>query len=139
MNRQVKRAERFKSYRGEMKEIELKIAAEDYGELLKKRQEIEEALAGLREEGTKVTRGLRRTQSFIEHTRQRVREVEEGLNEAQRRTLGVQNELQRGEDGIEALTRELERLSRLEKQYLEEIGQLNSRLEEAAHVGGTPG
>jgi chromosome segregation protein len=131
LNRQVKRAERFKSYRGEMKEIELKIAAEDYGELLKKRQEIEEALAGLREEGTKVTRGLRRTQSFIEHTRQRVREVEEGLNEAQRRTLGVQNELQRGEDGIEALTRELERLSRLEKQYLEEIGQLNSRLEEA--------
>jgi chromosome segregation protein len=113
-----------------MKEIELKIAGEDYGELLKKRQETEDALAKLREEGTKVTRRLGRTQSFIEHTRQRVREVAEGLNESQRRTLGVQNELQRGEDGIEALNRELERLSRLEKQYLEEIGQLNSRLEE---------
>jgi len=130
LSRQVKRAERFKAYKGEIKEIESKIAAEDYGELLKKRGGIEEALAGLREEGTKVTRRLRRTQSFIEHTRQRLREVEEGLNEAQRRTLGVQNELQRGEDGIEALNRELERLSRLEKQYLEEIGQLNSKLEE---------
>jgi chromosome segregation protein len=130
LNRQVKRAERFKAYRGEIKEIESKIAAEEYAELMKKREEIEEALAGLREEGTKVTRRLRRAQSFIEHTRRRLREVEEGLNDAQRRTLGVQNELQRGEDGTEALNRELDRLSRLEKQYLEEIGQLNSKLEE---------
>ena len=118
LNRQVKRAERFKAYRGEIKEIESKIAAEEHGELLKKREEIEDALAGLREEGTKVTRRLRRTQGFIEHTRQRLREEEAGLNEAQRRTLGVQNEIQRGEDGIEALNRELERLSRLEGQYL---------------------
>ncbi len=125
MNRQVKRAERFKAYKGEIKEIESKIAAEEYTELLKKRKEIEEALAGLREEGTKVTRKLRRAQSFIEHTRRSLKEVEEGLNDVQRRTLGVQNELQRGEDGIEALNRELDRLSRLEKQYLEEIGQLN--------------
>ncbi len=130
LNRQVKRAERFKAYKGEMKEIESKIAAEEYVELLKNREAIEEALAGLREEGAKVTRRLRRTQSFIEHSRQRVREVEEGLNEAQRRTLGVQNELQRGKDGIEALNRELERLSRLERQFLEEIGLLNSKLEE---------
>ncbi len=130
LNRQVKRAERFKAYKGEIKEIESKIAAEEHGELLKKREEIEDALAGLREEGTKVTRRLRRTQGFIEHTRQRLREVEEGLNEAQRRTLGAQNELQRGEDGIESLNRELERLSRLEGQYLEEIGLLNSKLEE---------
>jgi chromosome segregation protein len=130
LNRQVKRAERFKAYKGEIKEIESKIAAEEHGELLKKREEIEDALAGLREEGTKVTRRLRRTQGFIEHTRQRLREVEEGLNEAQRRTLGVQNELRRGEDGIESLNRELERLSRLEGQYLEEIGLLNSKLEE---------
>jgi len=130
LNRQVKRAERFKAYKGEIKEIESKIAAQEYGELLKRRDEIEGALGGLREEGTKVTRGLRRTGNFIEHTRQRLREVEEGLNEAKRKTLGVQNELQRGEDGIEALNRELERLSRQEKQYLEEIGQLNSRLEE---------
>jgi chromosome segregation protein len=130
LNRQVKRAERFKAYKGEIKEIESKIAAEEHGELLKKREEIEDALAGLREEGTKVTRRLRRTQGFIEHTRQRLREVEEGLNEAQRRTLGVQNDLQRGEDGIESLNRELERLSRLEGQYLEEIGLLNSKLEE---------
>ncbi len=130
LNRQVKRAERFKAYKGEIKEIESKIAAEEYTELLKKRKEIEEALAGLREEGTKVTRRLRRAQSFIEHTRRSLKEVEEGLNDVQRRTLGVQNELQRGEDGIEALNRELDRLSRLEKQYLEEIGQLNSRLEE---------
>ncbi|MCK5554051.1 MAG: hypothetical protein KAJ09_12950, partial [Deltaproteobacteria bacterium] len=55
---------------------------------------------------------------------------EEGFNEAQRKALGVQNEVQRGEDGIEVLKRELERLSQLEKQYLEEIGQLNSKLEE---------
>jgi chromosome segregation protein len=130
LNRQVKRAERFKAYKGEIKEIESKIAAEEHGELLEKREEIEDALAGLREEGTKITRRLRRTQGFIEHTRQRLREVEEGLNEAQRRTLGVQNELQRGEDGIESLNRELERLSRLEGQYLEEIGLLNSKLEE---------
>lgn len=130
LNRQVKKAERFKAYKGEIKEIDLKIAAEEYGELLKKREGIGEDLAGLREEGTKVTQRLRRTQNFIEHTRQRLREVEEGFNEAQRRVLGVQNELQRGEDGIGALNRELERLSQLEKQYLEEIGQLNSKLEE---------
>ncbi|MFB0505152.1 MAG: chromosome segregation protein SMC [Thermodesulfobacteriota bacterium] len=129
LNRQVKRAERFKAYKGEIKELDLKIAAENYGELLKKREGIEADLAGLREEGTKATRRLRKTQSFIEHTRQRLREVEEGLNEAQRRVLGVQNELHRSEDGIGALDRELERLFLLEKQYLEEIGQLNSRLE----------
>ena len=130
LNRQVKRAERFKAYKGEMREIDLKIAAEEYGELLKKREGIEEALAGLREEGTRVTRRLGRTQNFIEQTRQRLVEVEEGFNEAQRKALGVQNEVQRGEDGIEVLKRELERLSQLEKQYLEEIGQLNSKLEE---------
>ncbi|UCD72222.1 MAG: chromosome segregation protein SMC [Syntrophobacterales bacterium] len=130
LNRQVKRAERFKTYRGEVKEIESRIAADEYAGLLNKREGIEEALAGLREEGTKVTRRLQRTQNFVEHTRQRLREVEEGLNEDQRRTLGVQNELQRGEDGIEAINRELDRLSHLEKQYLEEIGQLNSKLEE---------
>jgi len=129
LNRQVKRAERFKAYKGEIKEIDVRIAAEDYGELSKKREVIEEELGGLREEGTKVTRRLRKTQDFIEHTRQRLREVEEGLNEAQRRALGVQNELHRGEDGIGALNRELERLSQLEKQYLQEIGQLNSKLE----------
>ncbi len=130
LNRQVKRAERFKAYKGEMREIDLKIAAEEYGELLKNREGIEEALAGLREEGTRVTRRLGRTQNFIEQTRQRLVEVEEGFNEAQRKALGVQNEVQRGEDGIEVLKRELERLSQLEKQYLEEIGQLNSKLEE---------
>ncbi len=129
LNRQVKRAERFKAYKGEIKEIDLKIAAEDYGELLKTREGIEANLAGLREDGTKATRRLRKTQSFIEHTRQRLREVEEGLNEAQRSVLGVQNELHRSEDGIGALNRELERLSQMEKQYLEEIGQLNSKLE----------
>ncbi len=130
LNRQVKRAERFKAYKGEIREIDLRIAAEEYGELLKKREGIEEALAGLREEGTRVTRRLGRTQNFIEQTRQRLVEVEEGFNEAQRKALGVQNEVQRGEDGIEVLKRELERLSQLEKQYLEEIGQLNSKLEE---------
>jgi len=130
LNRQVKRAERFKAYKGEVKEIESKMAAEEYAELLKKRDGIEAGLAELREQGTKVTRTLRRTQSFIEHTRQRLREAEEGLNEAQRRNLGVQNELQRSEDGIEALNRELDRLSRSETQYLEEIGQLNSKMEE---------
>jgi chromosome segregation protein len=129
LNRQVKRAERFKTYKGEVKEIDVRIAAEDYGELSKKREGIEEELGGLREEGTKVTRRLRKTQDFIEHTTQRLREVEEGLNEAQRRALGVQSELHRGEDGIGALSRELERLSQLEREYLEEIGQLNSKLE----------
>ncbi len=130
LNRQVKRAERFRAYKGEVKEIESKMAAGEYVELLKKRDGIEAVLAELREQGTKVSRRLRRTQSFIEHTRQRLREVEEGLNEAQRRTLGVQNEVQRGEDGVEALNRELDRLSRSETQYLEEIGQSNSKLEE---------
>ena len=130
LNRQVKRAERFKAYKGEIKEIESKIAADEHADLLKKRKEIEEALAGLREQGTRLTRRLQRTRSFIEHTRQNLKEVEEGLNEAQRRTFGLQSELQRGEDGVEALSRELDRLSRLEKQYLEEIGQLNSKLEE---------
>jgi chromosome segregation protein len=129
LNRQVKRAERFKTYKGEIKEIDVRIAAEDYGELSKKREGIEEELGGLREEGTKVTRRLRKTQDFSEHTTQRLREVEEGLNEAQRRALGVQSELHRGEDGIGALSRELERLSQLEREYLEEIGQLNSKLE----------
>jgi chromosome segregation protein len=129
LNRQVKRAERFKAYKGEIKEIDLKIAAEDYSEQLKKKGGIEEELAGLREEGTKVTKRLRKTHNFIEQTRQRLREVEEGLNEAQRRALGVENELHRSEDGIGVLNRELDRLSQLEKQYLEEVGQLNSKLE----------
>ena len=130
LNRQVKRAERFKAYKAEIKEIDLRIAAGEHDELLKKRGEVEVALSRLREEGTKVTRRLGRTQNFIAHTRQRLREVEDGLNEAERKALSVQNELQRGEDKVGILKRDLGRLSHVEKQHLEEIGELNGRLEE---------
>ncbi|MDA8429976.1 MAG: chromosome segregation protein SMC [Geobacteraceae bacterium] len=132
LQRQAKKAEKFREYRDELREIELLFTAREYRETQEQRQAAERELAALNDRIREVFAASALSESRVEETRVGVLEAEKLLTTAQEEIYRVKSEFSTAEHALEFQRKELAglegRLLRLES----EAGDLDGRLKECA-------
>jgi chromosome segregation protein len=132
LQRQAKKAEKFREYRDELREIELLFTAREYGETQEQRTAAERELTGLNDRIREVFAASALAESRVEESRVGLLEAEKLLTTAQEEIYRVKSEFSTAEHALEFQRKELAglegRLLRLES----EAGELDSRLKECA-------
>lgn len=132
LQRQAKKAEKFREYRNELREIELFFSAHEYRLTLARRRAAESDQAGLNERIRLAFSAAALAEARDEESRVRLLEAEKRLAAAQEETYRVRSEFGTAESRLEFQRRELaaltERIARCES----ESGELESRLKECA-------
>ncbi|NVN88977.1 MAG: chromosome segregation protein SMC [Desulfuromonadales bacterium] len=132
LQRQAKKAEKFREYRDELREIELLFTAHEYRTALAQRRSAESDQATLNERIRDVFSASALSESRIEGTRLQLVEAEKNLATNQEEIYRIRNLLSTTESGLEFQRKELSsltgRISRLES----ESGELGGRLRECA-------
>jgi len=131
LNRQAKKAERYKRFREELRQIDLVLAAKDLREADEQADSIRsetERLTG-REEGLR----LELEGDEVRHNRLRLEtlEKEKAINEGQEGLFEVSSEIQKLESSMELIRRDLEDIDTREARYAEEIRQHHEKAEAA--------
>ena len=134
LQRQAKKAEKFREYRDELREIELLFMAREYRDTLGQRQAAEQEMATLNDRIREVFAGSSLAESRVEEARVAQLENEKLLTAAQEEIFRVRSEFSTAEHALEFNKKELgsleERLLRLST----EAGQLDARLKECASL-----
>lgn len=150
LERQVKRAEEYKAIRKEVKEIEIRLALQEYAELSEKGETAKGYLKALLDRETKISAQTTWKEASIEGMRLRGMEEEERLRSIQQEVFELSRKIQKMENEIEFFRREAGSLQKQENQYIEEIkeslrawrgarierkrtGQIHQHLEEERH------
>jgi chromosome segregation protein len=123
LERQVKRAEEYKAMRKEVREIELRFALQEYGELSEKGEAARGYLKALREREAVISAQMAEREASVEGMRLRSLEEEERLRTLQQELYDLNQRIQKMENEVEFFRREKEGLQRQEAQMLEEIGK----------------
>jgi len=123
LERQVKRAEEYKAMRKEVREIELRFALQEYGELSEKGETARGYLKALRERETVISAQMAQREASVEGMRLRSLEEEERLRALQQELYDLNQRIQKNENEVEFFRREKDGLQRQEAQMLEEIGK----------------
>ena len=121
LERQVKRAEEYKAVRKEIREIELRFALQEYGELSEKGEASRGYLKALRERETGISAQVSEREASIEGMRLKGLEEEEKLRSLQQEAFELSRRAQRLENEIEFLRREREGLQKQEAQWIDEV------------------
>ena len=121
LERQVKRAEEYKAVRKEIREIELRFALQEYGELSEKGEASRGYLKALRERETGISAQVSEREASIEGMRLRGLEEEDKLRSLQQEAFELSRGAQRLENEIEFLRREREGLQKQEVQWVDEV------------------
>ncbi|ACH37983.1 chromosome segregation ATPase SMC [Citrifermentans bemidjiense Bem] len=128
LQRQAKKAERFREIRLELKEIELLFAAKGYGSVQKERQGLEREIAELESKLVDITARLNEAELSIEGKRITLLETERALTAAQEEIFRWKSELQGGENKLEFQRRELANQERHGARFEEELQGLRDQL-----------
>ncbi len=132
LQRQAKKAEKFREYRDELREIELLFTAREYLETQTARSAVERDMAALNERIREVFAASALGESQAEEARIALLEAEKHLAVAQEEIFRVRSEFGTTENALEFQRKELAgldgRLVRLEA----ETGELEKRLKECA-------
>lgn len=132
LQRQAKKAEKFREYRDELREIELLFTAYEFRTALAQRRAAEDEQAALNTRIREVFSASALSESRIEGARLRLVEAENSLATGQEEIYRIRNLLSTTESGLEFQRKELSsltgRISRLES----ESGELGGRLRECA-------
>ncbi|HBG08155.1 MAG: chromosome segregation protein SMC [Geobacteraceae bacterium GWC2_58_44] len=128
LQRQAKKAERFREIRLELKEIELLFAAKGYATVEKERLGLETEISGLEERGRDLATRLNEAELAIEGNRITLLETERKLAAAQEEIFHWKGELQGGENRLEFQRRELANLERHGARFEEELKGLQDQL-----------
>ena len=132
LQRQAKKAEKFREYRDELREIELLFTAREYLETQNARSQAEREMALLNERIRDVFAASSLGESRAEEARVALLEAEKALAQSQEEVFRVRSEFGTTENGLEFQRKELAgldgRLARLEA----ETGELEKRLKECA-------
>jgi len=123
LERQVKRAEEYKAMRKEVREIELRFALQEYGELSEKGEAARGYLKALREREAVVSAQMAEREASVEGMRLRSLEEEEKLRTFQQEVYDLNQRIQKMENEVEFFRREKEGLQRQEARMLEEVGK----------------
>src|SRR5512133_18899 len=132
LQRQAKKAEKFREYRDELREIELLFTAREYRETQEQRLSAERELTALNDRIREVFAASALAESRMEESRVGQLEAEKLLAAAQEEIYRVKSEFSAAENGLEFQRKELigleSRLQRLDS----EAGELDGRLKECA-------
>jgi chromosome segregation protein len=132
LQRQAKKAEKFREYRDELREIELLFTAREYRATQEQRSHAERELASLNDRIREVFSASALSEARVEHARLGLLEAEKLLTVAQEDIYRIRSEFSTAENGLEFQRKELAglegRLTRLES----EAGELEQRLKECA-------
>jgi chromosome segregation protein len=130
LQRQAKKAEKFREHRDELREIELLFTAREYSQTQEQRAHAERELAALNDRIREVFASSALGEARVEQTRLGLLEAEKLLTTAQEDIYRIRSEFSSAESGLEFQRKELAgletRLTRLET----EAGELEQRLKE---------
>jgi chromosome segregation protein len=128
LQRQAKKAERFREVRIELKEIELLFAAKGYAAVDLERAGLEVEIAGLESRVQALATKLAAEELAVEGNKIALVETERLLAAAQEDIFRWKGELQGGENRLEFQRRELANLERHGARFEEELQGLRSQL-----------
>ncbi|TSK03974.1 MAG: chromosome segregation protein SMC [Geobacter sp.] len=128
LQRQAKKAERFREVRQELKEIELLFAAKGYATVERDKSTLEREIAELESKLVDVTAKLNDAELSVEQKRLALLETERELTAAQEEIFRWKSELQGGENRLEFQRKELVNLERHGARFEEELQGLRDQL-----------
>ena len=131
LQRQAKKAERFREIRQELKEIELLFAAKGYSGVEQERVALEREIAELESRSVQATSRVNEAELSIEGKRIALLETEKQLTAAQEAIFRWKSELMAGENRLEFQRRELANLERHGARFEEELQGLKEQVTEA--------
>ncbi|MBW2121404.1 MAG: chromosome segregation protein SMC [Deltaproteobacteria bacterium] len=133
LEKQVKKAERFKSLRKEIRRCEIALAYGEYSRLRGEQAENEKILAQLKRDEDSLSERLQERENTLRALRTERAQWEERIASIERTIYETRGAIEREEERIEAGQREVASLKNLEVQYGGEIDELNTRLQDAAN------
>jgi chromosome segregation protein len=131
LQRQAKKAEKFREIRLELKEIELLFAAKGYATVEKERVSLETEISALEERSRQLMKTLEEAELSVEMKKLDLVETERQLSGAQEEIFRWKSELQGGENRLEFQRRELANLERQGGRFEEELQGLRDQLTSA--------
>jgi chromosome segregation protein len=132
LQRQAKKAEKFRELRDELREIELLFTAHEYRETLAERTSTESDQATLNGRIREVFSASALSESRIEESRLRLVEAEKLLATAQEEIYDIKSEFSTTENGLEFQRKELSNLVGRLSRFETETGELKGRLHECS-------
>jgi chromosome segregation protein len=131
LQRQAKKAEKFREYREELKEIELLFAVNKYITLKDSKKQVDDELVENNKQVTALIFSLEECESAVEVKRITLLEVEKTLGTAQEEIFRVRGEIQGEENRLEFQKKELTNLDRHVFRFDSELSSHKLQLAEA--------
>jgi len=128
LQRQAKKAEKFRELRLELKEIELLFAAKGYAAVEQERTALEAEISGIEERSLRFIKQLEEAELAVEMKKLDLAETERQLSACQEEIFRWKSELQGGEHKLEFQRRELANLERQGGRFEEELQGLKDQL-----------
>jgi chromosome segregation protein len=132
LNRQARKAEKYKALRAQIRELELRAAAARYLEITATRRAAEERLSTLRAEELEVAARIVEIETAVEQDRARLAEGEGRLAELSGREHELESALRVSEVSVEAAARELEQIADRTRAQADEVEALKEQAEALA-------
>lgn len=136
LQRQARKAEKFREYRDELREIELLFTAREYRETRQQREAAERELAGLNERFRETVGAFTIGESRVEELRLALVESEKRLSITQEEIFRVRSESTAAENGLEFQRKEFSALTARLARVEAEAGELGGRLAECTEQRG---
>jgi chromosome segregation protein len=129
LNRQARRAEKYKAVKAEIRELELRAAAARFLELTATRRAAEERHAELAREAGELTARIAELEAATEADRGRLAEGEARLQELTAQEHGLESAARVNEVSVEAAARELEQIAERTRAQADEVEALKAQAE----------
>lgn len=131
LNRQAKKAERFKGYREEMRTLELGQAAQNCRTLEEERKGIQSSLQEMKDSEVLATTEMTEVEALMERIKVNLLDLEQDLRTHQEQLSALEGGIKDREKRMELASREQENFQKQAFRAQEEIGKLAHQQEEA--------
>lgn len=128
LNRQAKKAERYKTYKNEIQEIDLHLSSHDYAAMFQEWKKIEEDYLNHKNRETELLAISSSKETHIEELELDVLDREKRISELQDKTHLIESEMSRNENRIEVLSAEISHLNNLTEGSNREISRLQEEI-----------
>ncbi len=129
LNRQAKKAERYKLFKDELKTLDIKLAGEDFSRLSTEYDSADSALKAIFEEQSALEAGVEASEARIETLRVERLQRESAWSEVREETASIERKIQAEEHSAELLRVRAGELTRNEARLTEELSELSTRIE----------
>ena len=136
LQRQADQARRYREYREEIKELDISLSLSEFIEKDKKLTEMRGYLEGKKDTEEAQSAELAGIEAELEELRRKQLEADKILHLVQEESYRIDVEIQRGEERLKFLERELQNLKTLEAQYSEEIKRFSQEFKDAGQKKG---